>query len=267
MCKVCCQTRPRTILTQIGATTRKVIRIMGSLFVICMFVCPVHLQRKVLLPSEVAKLSNMTAYEGKAVVLSYRDEKGQMLLYVGTVRVRTDGKGVLEGKRLAGEDHGGLVQPVGCVLDEVKSVKGISAAGYGECTFSGDGHIDISLDIARVFTGSGVLVPADATDIGSFKGLNAATYATSGNYEAFAISEANATHISGQSYFSTRLETWTTDFADGKKHVEACSIFVDVSSCQRKYWHMPHTHAQINKMKRGNCMPTSNPSGRIWHTL
>ena len=182
--------------------------------------------QKVLNPSQTAQLSNMSHYDGKAVMLSY-DVGGQMHLYAGKGSVRTDGKGQLVSERLAGANHEVLAAPVDCVLDEVKSVDGASAVGFGECTYSGDGRVDITLEALRTFTGAGVLVPIEADDPSVFKGVNAATHTKNGNYEVFAISQVNKTHVSGLTYFSTRLQTWSNDFSPGEKRLEACSLFMD----------------------------------------
>ena len=182
---------------------------------------------KVLLPSEIERLSNIDHYEGKAVAISLHFD-GSTHLYVGTVRVRRDGMGELVGQRVSGADGAPPSGEVDCVLEEVANVTGISAVGYGECTFSGDGHVDIMLDEARLFSGAGnVLEPKATHGLSAFKGLNAGTYDKSGDYEVFKISEINATHVSGITYFSTRSATWATDFTAGERVTEACSLFVD----------------------------------------
>ena len=184
--------------------------------------------RKVLNPSQTEELSNMSHYDGKAVILSY-DVGGQVHLYAGKGSVRADGKGQLIGERLAGANHQVLGAPVDCVLDEVASVKGASAVSSGQCTFSGDGRIDATLQALYTFTEAGVLLPVNATTASSFKGVNAAVYTKNGTYEVFTISQINETHVSGLTYFSTRLQTWETDFSTGEKLVEECSLFVDFS--------------------------------------
>ena len=182
--------------------------------------------QKVLNPSQTAELSNMSHYDGKAVMLSY-DVGGQMHLYAGKGSVRADGKGQLVGERLAGANHEVLAAPVDCVIDEVKSVDGQSAVGFGECTYSGDGRVDITLEALHTFTGAGVLVPIETDDPSVFKGVNAATHTKNGNYEVFSISQINETYVSGLTYFSTRLQTWSNDFSPGEKRLEACSLFID----------------------------------------
>merc|ERR1711935_1197094 len=147
--------------------------------------------------------------------------------YAGKGSVRADGKGQLIGERLAGANHQVLGAPVDCVLDEVASVKGTSAISSGQCTFSGDGRIDATLQALYTFTEAGVLLPVNATTASLFKGLNAAVYTKNGTYEVFTISQINETHVSGLTYFSTRLQTWETDFSTGEKLVEECSLFVD----------------------------------------
>ena len=184
--------------------------------------------RKVLNPSQTAQLSNMSHYDGKAVVLSY-DVGGQMHLYTGKGSVRTDGQGQLVGERLAGAKHAVLDAPIDCVLDEVKSVEGASGVGFGECTFSGNGRVDITLQALHAFTGAGVLVPTEIDDPVLLVGVNAATHTKNGNYEVFTISQVNKTHVSGFTYFSTRPQTWPNDFSPGEKLVEECSLFIDVT--------------------------------------
>ena len=181
--------------------------------------------QKVLTPSQTEELSNMSHYDGKAVILSY-DVGGQMHLYAGKGSVRADGKGQLVGERLAGANHEVLGAPVDCVLDEVESVEGASAVGFGECTYSGDGRIDATLQAAYGFTGAGVLFPVNATIAPLFKGVNAATYTKDGNYEGFTITQINETHVSGLTYFSTRLNTWETDFSRhaGRRRVAWASV-------------------------------------------
>ena len=182
--------------------------------------------RKVLNPTQAAQLSNMSHYDGKAVMLSY-DVGGQINLYAGKGSVLTDGKGQLVGERLAGANHGVLAAPVECVLDEVKSVDGASGVGFGECTFSGDGRLDITLEALHAFAGAGVLIADETFNPAVFRGLNAAVHTKNGNYEVFTISQVNMTHVSGLTYFSTRLQTWPTDFSTGEKLVDECSLFID----------------------------------------
>ena len=197
----------------------------------------------VLQPSEVAELSNMSHYVGKAVsvalhggahgVGALRDSHDgeSTVVYVGTVASGADNVGVLTGERIAGGVADILPgEEIDCVLDEVQDVTGLSAVGFGECSFSGDGRIDIAFDTARIFSGAGQIAPTNITNLGVFKGLNAGTYDKSGEYEVFTITGANATHMAGTTYFSTRLETWGTDFAAGEAHVEECSVFIDKKS-------------------------------------
>ena len=89
-----------------------------------------------------------------------------------------------------------------------------------------------ALHTARAFSGAGDLILASEIDFGVFHGLNAATHALSDNYEVFQITKANATHLSGAIYFSTWL-------ADGKTHVEECSVFIDYVSSRQVY--LPNT--------------------------
>ena len=151
---------------------------------------------------------------------------------MGTIsHVRPDGKAELVGECIGGHAVGDVETLVtsgefDCVLDEVQNVSGASAVGFGECAFSGDGRVDIEVHTARVFTGAGV-VRSNMTDLGIFEGLNAGTYDESGDFELITITKANATHVSGTTYYSTRLETFTTDFAVGETHVEECSVFID----------------------------------------
>ena len=187
----------------------------------------------VLKPSEVEVLSDMGHYEGKAVAVSLLINQ-QTVLYVGTVR-----QGVLVGEMITGnvnELQGAA--DVDCILNEVQVADAMSAVGFGQCVFSGDGHLTVAIDTARIFSGAGSLTAL--TDMSIFEGLNAATYDLSGNYDVFTVGEANATHVSGRSYFSTRLQTWQTTSAQGEPLTEACSLFVDLSdratSCQLTWW-------------------------------
>ena len=213
--------------------------------------------QKVLNPSQTAELSNMSHYDGKAVILSY-GVGGQMHLYVGKGSVRADGKGQLVGERLAGANHEILGAPVDCVLDEVESVEGASAVGFGQCTFSGDGRIEATLQAAYGFSGAGVLFPVNATTaLTLFKGVNAATYTKDGTYEVFTITQINQTHVSGVTYFSNRLQTWPTDYSLGEKLVDDCSLFIDDPCgpgrhiwCSITYCYCAENHASSGVRRR-----------------
>ena len=67
---------------------------------------------------------------------------------------------------------------------------------------------------------------SDAT-LSAFTGLNAALYDDAGDYEVFTIREASPTQLTGDAYFSTRLETWDTDLGAGEEHTGECTFFID----------------------------------------
>ena len=60
-------------------------------------------------------------------------------------------------------------------------MKSYSAAGYGECTWNGDGGVSMEVSAVRVFRDDGEI----ATDypMSNFVGLNAAVYDDDGDYE------------------------------------------------------------------------------------
>lgn len=195
--------------------------------------------QKTLLPSEGAELSEMSNYVGKAVAVALKGGDNKTALYLGTVAVGDGALGVLTGERIAGASVTvPLDEELDCVLDVVKDLKDVSAVGLGECSFSADGRIDIAIDTASIFSGAGEVAAKHVTDasmdMGLFEGLYAGTYDESGDYEIFAITRANTTHMSGTAYFSTRIETWTTDFAAGEPHKEECHFFVDPRATGKK---------------------------------
>ena len=186
--------------------------------------------KHVLLPSEVAELSNMSHYEGKAVAVSLHiGARARPLIYVGNLTVRPDGMAVLHGERV-GEHTTAIVAmllgTVSCMLNEVRDMVQSSAVGHGTCHFSGEGVVDIGIDAVRMFSQAGIVAPGTA-DLGVFTGLNAGTYDESGDAEVLTITQATTTHLTGTAYFSSRLGTWATDVGRGVPHRERCSFFVD----------------------------------------
>ena len=185
----------------------------------------------VLYPSEVASHSNMSNYVGQALALALLPPNSDALYYIGSVgTVRDDGVALLTGERLGGSGTFAVGQTVPCVLDKVKDVVGSSAFATGTCTYSGDGRVVVAVDDARTFTGAGVI--SETTDLTTFKGLNAGSSDDGGDFEVFTISEANNTHLSGTTYFSTRPKTWT-GLEEGVVHVERCGVFVDAAPCSK----------------------------------
>ena len=140
--------------------------------------------------------------------MALHPEDKEALYYIGSVRSVRDGVAVLMGERLGMGDVA-VGQEVECVVDAVKSVRASSAVAVGLCTFSGDGRIDVNVEGSRIITGAGEI--SDSTDLTIFNGVNAGSYDETGDYEIFTISEANATHLSGTTYFSTRPESWSTE--------------------------------------------------------
>ena len=179
-------------------------------------------------PRVVTELSDMRNYEGKAVAISVHHEGAESLRFLGTVEsVNADGSGVIVGERLSGPDtSGGEARSEACVLREVKAVDAYSAIGMGTCTSRGDGGVAIAVSQAAVFKKDGERV-SDVT-LSAFAGLNAAVYDKAGDYEVFTIREASPTQLTGDAYFSTRLETWNSDLGAGKEHVGECTLFIDL---------------------------------------
>jgi len=118
---------------------------------------------------------------------------------------------------------------VDCVFAEVQNVSSLSAVAVGTCHLSGDGHIAVTVAAARVFSGAGAVLRS--RNLAVFEGLNAAAYVKGGEFELFAVTEANETHMRGATYMSTRFGTWPTlAFGEGEEHVGECSVFVDTST-------------------------------------
>lgn len=181
----------------------------------------------VLYPRDVASRSQMSNYLGKALALSLHPADTDPLYYIGSMSsVQDDGVGVLMGVRLGGSGDAAVGQWVPCVLDTVKDIDHESAVAVGECTYSGDGRIDVAVEGSRIITGAGEI--SESTDLAKFKGVNAGSIDESGDYEIFKISEITATGMSGITYFSTRPETWSAGLVDGVEHVERCGVFVDM---------------------------------------
>ena len=182
--------------------------------------------RIVLDPRVATELSDMRHYEGKAVAMSVHREGAESLLFLGTVEsVNADGSGVIVGERLSGPDTSGGEAPSDCVLRAVKAVDAYSAIGMGTCTSRGDGGVTIAASRVAVLNQDGQRV-SDVT-LSAFTGLNGALYDDAGDYEVFTIREASPTQLTGDAYFSTRLETWDTDIVAGEEHIGECTFFID----------------------------------------
>ena len=181
----------------------------------------------VLDPRVKAELSDMRHYEGKAVAVIVHHEDTEDYIFLGTVvSVNADGSGVIDGERIAGSaDMSGGEAHSDCVLSEVKAIDAYSAIGVGTCTSGGDGGVSIAVRRAVVFKEDGERV-SDVT-LSAFTGLNGALYDDAGDYEVFTIREASPMHVTGDAYFSTRLETWDTDFGAGEEHFGECTFFID----------------------------------------
>ena len=181
----------------------------------------------VLDPRVKAELSNMRHYEGKAVAVIVHHEGTEDYIFLGTVvSVNIDGSGVIVGERIAGSaDMSGGEAQSDCILSEVKAIDAYSAIGVGTCTSGGDGGVAIAVSRAVVFKEDGERV-SDVT-LSAFTGLNGALYDDAGDYEVFTIREASPMQVTGDAYFSTRLETWDTDFGAGEEYVGECTFFID----------------------------------------
>ena len=186
----------------------------------------------VLDPRTKAELSNMRHYEGEAVAMSVHREGEENLLFLGSVEsVNAVGSGVIVGKRIAGADMSGGEAPSDCVLSEVKAIDAYSAIGVGTCTSRGDGGVSIAVSRTDVFKEDGERV--SGMTLSAFTGLNGAIYDENGDYKVFTIREAGPTHITGDAYFSTRLEAWDTHLGAGEEHMGACTFFLDPVSPQK----------------------------------
>ena len=180
----------------------------------------------VLDPRVKAELSNMRHYEGKAVAMNVHRNGEENLFFLGTVEsVNTDGSGVIVGERIAGSDMSGGEAQSDCVLREVEAIDAYSTIGVGTCTSGGDGGVTIAVSRAVVFNKDGERV--SHVTLSAFTGLNGALYDDAGDYEVFTIREAGPMQVTGDAYFSTRLETWDTDFGAGEERIGECTFFVD----------------------------------------
>ena len=50
--------------------------------------------------------------------------------------------------------------------------------------------------------------------------VDSETAARPRRYEIFTLLDANESHVAGRTFFSTRLATWPTDFADGSRPLQ-----------------------------------------------
>jgi len=159
---------------------------------------------------------------GQAIAIALHPEDADPLYYIGSVISTANGVSTLTGERLGSQGETIVGQEVGCVADVVKGIRGRSAVAVGECTYDGNGHVDIAVEGARTITGLGSIL--ESRDLSTFQGLNAATYGDVGGYDVFSIDSASSSHVSGTTYFSTRIGTWG---GGGNALVEKCSLFVD----------------------------------------